>query len=815
MRSSNRRNSDSTIGEVLAFIEGLKAGDFSKQLSPSTDPILEKIVVHLNAAAQALNHRFQENARMKMDEPNLDTKALEVRERLEAIFTQSADPIMTLAPPSWRFTGCNPAALKLFHVASEDTFKKLGPWDLSPETQSNGRLSAEEAPRMISMAMEKGSHLFEWTHQSSDGKKIPCQILLSRILLDGGSYLQATVRDVSKEHEALGALKSKTEELNSIYLNAPLGIVELDRKFRVVRCNPAYRNILEYSGLEIIGKSLRDLTHSDDQSKTIENIESMTELEACTEAFEKRAITRSGKTLWVRMTCRVLHESTNHSRYLAIIENVTSQKERELETHTILETMADGLVIQDDQGKIEKYNPSALELLGLTESQVLGRSSRDSRWQAVHEDGSPFSGDQHPSMVALKTGQAVKGTLMGLTLPDGKKNWIKINAVPFETPGGRKVACTFSEVTELINARSEIRFVLESLKIGVWKFNPVTQELHWDRSMYEVFDLNENDFSAHFQAWESALTPESRSKAVDEVEQALAGKIELNTDFEIQTKSKGRRYISARATVIRDPDQKPLMMFGLNWDVTEKVRMKQDLEIERTKSLRNAKLASLGEMSAGIAHEINNPLAIISGSASLILKMAADPEKLAAKVESIKKACDRIARIVSGLRKFSRSDEKPDLRTHELANIIKEALVLTDIKSKRHETPVWLDCSTRASIVCDEIEIEQVLVNLINNGIDAVKNLPEKWVRVTIFEDPTQVILQISDSGSGIPEKIRHRLFDPFFTTKGVGEGTGLGLSIAKGILDEHHATISVLAEAPHTCFEIRFPLAGRTKNAT
>ena len=117
--------------------------------------------------------------------------------------------------------------------------------------------------------------------------------------------------------------------------------------------------------------------------------------------------------------------------------------------------------------------------------------------------------------------------------------------------------------------------------------------------------------------------------------------------------------------------------------------------------------------------------------------------------------------------------------------------------------------------MCDEIEIEQVLVNLINNGIDAVKNLPEKWVRVTIFEDPTQVILQISDSGSGIPEKIRHRLFDPFFTTKGVGEGTGLGLSIAKGILDEHHATISVLAEAPHTCFEIRFPLAGRTKNAT
>ena len=109
-------------------------------------------------------------------------------------------------------------------------------------------------------------------------------------------------------------------------------------------------------------------------------------------------------------------------------------------------------------------------------------------------------------------------------------------------------------------------------------------------------------------------------------------------------------------------------------------------------------------------------------------------------------------------------------------------------------------------MICDEVEIEQVLVNLINNAIDAVKMRPERWVKVALFDDANSVVLRVTDSGSGIPENVRDKLFEPFFTTKKVGEGTGLGLSITKGILDELRATISVVADSPNTCFEIRFP---------
>ncbi len=227
-----------------------------------------------------------------------------------------------------------------------------------------------------------------------------------------------------------------------------------------------------------------------------------------------------------------------------------------------------------------------------------------------------------------------------------------------------------------------------------------------------------------------------------------------------------------------------------------------------------SKLASLGEMSAGIAHEINNPLAIISGSVGLLAKHADNPEKLSAKILSIQKSCERISKIVNGLKKYSRSDEKVVFKTITLTNIAQEAISLTELKSKRHNTPVSFENRSSAMINCNEIEIEQVFINLINNAIDAVKENDEKWVKVVIFDFNNKVVFQVIDSGRGVSEEIEKKLFDPFFTTKRVGEGTGLGLSISKGILEEHRATINILKSLPNTCFEIQFLKEELTKNA-
>ena len=112
------------------------------------------------------------------------------------------------------------------------------------------------------------------------------------------------------------------------------------------------------------------------------------------------------------------------------------------------------------------------------------------------------------------------------------------------------------------------------------------------------------------------------------------------------------------------------------------------------------------------------------------------------------------------------------------------------------------------TIYCDEIEIEQVIVNLFNNSIDAIKNNKEKWIKVTLFKENSYVILRFIDSGNGIHEEEKEKIFEPFYTTKKIGEGTGLGLSIVKKILTQYKASIRTYTLEKNTCFEIKFPLA-------
>lgn len=266
---------------------------------------------------------------------------------------------------------------------------------------------------------------------------------------------------------------------------------------------------------------------------------------------------------------------------------------------------------------------------------------------------------------------------------------------------------------------------------------------------------------------------------------------------------------SLRSTLIVSALFLWLALLSLAWIL--KIHYKQretyliSSEISRLQLIQTSKMAALGEMAAGIAHEINNPLGIISGATWNLTKHLNNPDKLQSRIEAIDKAVDRVAKIVNSLKKFSRSSEKTEHHSHNLVDIIKESITLTMAKSNRHSTPIIVDYKTQGPILCNEIEIEQVLINLINNGIDAVKNLNDKWVKIFLFEEGEQVVLRVMDSGKGISQDVQLKLFQPFFTTKIVGEGTGLGLSIVKGILDDHKASIKVLGNVGNTCFEIRF----------
>lgn len=365
---------------------------------------------------------------------------------------------------------------------------------------------------------------------------------------------------------------------------------------------------------------------------------------------------------------------------------------------------------------------------------------------------------------------------------------------------------TIQDISDRKNAERQNQFLSESLGFGIWKLDLVTKALEWDSKMYEIFDVDRSEFSGAYSAWESRLSPTAKVQAIKELDLALSGERDFNAEFEIIDRKGKTRTIAGRGIVFRNEKGEPVKMYGINWDVTEGVSKENQLKATNEQLIQASKLALLGEMSAGVAHEINNPLSIIKASTDLIeKKFKNDPVKFSQKIEGIKRACDRISKIVNGLRKFSRAGGDSRKEICSVKSVVTESVGLLDLKAKDCLVELHLDCQSDSFIFCDEVEIQQVICNLLGNAIDAAKVQTDKWVKVLVYDQLGQVIIEVVDSGRGIPKEIQDKIFNPFFTTKSVGEGTGLGLSISKGILDDHLAHIELVSNKANTCFQIRF----------
>lgn len=226
--------------------------------------------------------------------------------------------------------------------------------------------------------------------------------------------------------------------------------------------------------------------------------------------------------------------------------------------------------------------------------------------------------------------------------------------------------------------------------------------------------------------------------------------------------------------------------------------------------LQSSKLASLGEMAASIAHEINNPLSIISGLSHLLtIGTTADLDEVQ---KRINKSVKRITTITDGLKKFSRQSNELYIQMFNAKELVQECCDLIHAKAKGNDVKVVLECEENINIHCDEIQMGQVLVNLIGNAIDAVESLDERWVRIEVHEIINATEIIVVDSGNGIAPKNLDHIFSAFYTTKEVGHGTGLGLSISKEIIETHGGQLSYELKSGHTSFKISIPRRRRIK---
>ncbi|MEO5970687.1 MAG: ATP-binding protein [Bdellovibrionia bacterium] len=243
----------------------------------------------------------------------------------------------------------------------------------------------------------------------------------------------------------------------------------------------------------------------------------------------------------------------------------------------------------------------------------------------------------------------------------------------------------------------------------------------------------------------------------------------------------------------------------------------QLIKEQQTKLIRAEKMAALGTMCAGIAHEINTPLTIISLTLEQLQEIAESEPAVKSSIvkeltEKLKNTTDRIAGIIRGMLTFSSpNSQQNNLKSTDIKQIIKDTLGLCEQRFENSDIKLTYSQIDSSELTCRVVEIVQAILNLLNNAFDAVSELPEldeKWVRIDVCNRNEYVEIAVTDSGKGIPATVRDHIFNPFFTTKDIGSGTGLGLSITKGIIDSHCGSLFVDVNNPNTRFVIRLPLA-------
>jgi C4-dicarboxylate-specific signal transduction histidine kinase len=255
------------------------------------------------------------------------------------------------------------------------------------------------------------------------------------------------------------------------------------------------------------------------------------------------------------------------------------------------------------------------------------------------------------------------------------------------------------------------------------------------------------------------------------------------------------------------------IMGDLRETTAEMQRREQELREKQEQLVQAGKLATLGELTTGVAHELNNPLnntALFVGNAADLIELGVtDKEQIVRELRQALQQVWKATQIISHLRTFGRA--APVSREPiSLRQVIERALSLVQEQLRLREIEVTLVLGAEEPVVVgNPIQLEQVFINLLTNARDAVVDSPRKAIRISVSVGSAAVEVAFVDTGRGIPSGLERRIFDPFFTTKEVGKGTGLGLSITYGIVKEHGGTISVVSPPGEgATFLIQLPLA-------
>jgi PAS domain S-box-containing protein len=351
---------------------------------------------------------------------------------------------------------------------------------------------------------------------------------------------------------------------------------------------------------------------------------------------------------------------------------------------------------------------------------------------------------------------------------------------------------------------ARLQMALKASLQGIFEWNDLKQTLYFSESFYTMLGHESSDFPMTIESWEKLTHPDDIEYGWRKIQLLISTNNRDTCVFRMQHKNNHWRWVEVKFYVVeKDKQDKAILIVGFISDITEIKELQQQM-------IHSEKLATVGTLAAGIAHEINNPLFIIKGLVAMLYKKLGTAPEFTEHIGILKKAdgaIDRIVEIVRGLRVYARSDSeaKEIVDFHQILgdtlSLVKNIFEKEGIKISIHLQ------SKKYQIMGNSGKFQQVIMNILVNAKDAFKDTQDKKIILTTEDRENNFILSIEDNGSGIDETNLPHIFDPFFTTKDPGKGTGLGLAICRSLIVSFKGNISVKSRIGlGTTFTITLP---------
>jgi len=603
--------------------------------------------------------------------------------------------------------------------------------------------------------------------------------------------------------------EAATNKYVELYDFAPTGYLTLSGNYTIEELNLCAASILGDDRLYLKNNTFSVFVSNDSlplfSSFMREVLDSKT-----SKTVEIKLNTGDEKQKYVLMEGRAVG---NHQQGLLNIIDITERKIAEKELRqansfldSIFENIPDTVFIKDTRGlRYLRFNRAAEELFGITKNQILGKTDFESFSKEQAELFNKTDLEAIHTMAMVDTPEAL------MRSPNNEVRVLHTKKVPILNEEG--VPEYLLGIAEDITKRKEAE---QTLKVSEEKYRTMLNAspdgiflIDFNGRITDVseigielfgFDAKEELIGKHFSGF---IPPEAKTTVQEVITKTINEGIAQNIEIRIKKRNQSLFLSEASSTLIQGADGKPFSFMIIIRDISFRKKME-------TKQIHADRMANLGEMASGIAHEINQPLNIISMVMDKILFETAKTETvnvdfLKTKADKIFENIIRIRNIIDHVRAFSRSHDDYFLTAFDVNGCIENAASMIIEQFKYLGIALSLKLDRRISqIVGNTFKLEQVIVNLLTNAKDAVtekkkkaEGFNEMKINILTYQENQKLCIEIMDNGIGIENEDLHNIMLPFYTTKEEGKGTGLGLSICYQIIKEMNGTIEITNNKP------------------